>query len=342
MIKIRLIAILFLYVFVSTGYANPIKILFFYNEKTKDFVLQENINGVLDAFKKYHIISEDEYSSLSINKMYKAEIVEFAHVKLATNDNLKIVTQVELMEPDIIVTADETSLQMVASKYANTKYPIVFLGIEYYRFKNNNLASVVKEANNISGVVKGDVIDKSLALIKKLAPNIRNIAIIGDHSELSNNLAQEFTNVLLENHDYVLQDTVLSNDFNTLCRNLDKLIATKKIDALIILSLKDLSDGSKIVPYYKFLEWYEQNITLPEIALENIYVNRGTLCNVYFCNYKQGYYAGEKIAKMIMNYNFKLNNSVYYDENIKELVNVKRAKKLNITQIYTENRYYIE
>jgi ABC-type uncharacterized transport system substrate-binding protein len=339
--KIKVILFLCLFCGVThNSVAMQNKFIFFYSDFISDFAAKENINGLADALKKYNLLDDIQYSNLNISQTSSSY---FKVVKIDTKTQLSgILAAVESFKPNMIFTADKKSFDIVSAQNKNTQYPIVFLGLEYYQYKNSNIGLVVKNSNNISGVIKGDVVNKSLNLFNEFAPAAKNIVIIGDNSELSNMLANEFVIYAGVVNKQIIT-SVLHNDFATLKSQLLKIKASKQVDGVIVLSIRDLVENEHALSHFKFAQWYAELFKVPEISVDSILVSRGLLANVSFSNYTQGYYAGETASKKLLT-----NTREFFtkqDNCFREYINTKRLHALQIgiiTTNITGARFYVD
>lgn len=194
--------------------------------------------------------------------------------------------------PDIIIISDDNAANFVAQKLLNTKYKMVFCGVNAdpseYGFNN---------ALNITGIREKAPGDKAVKLIKLLNPKTKKIVSISETSDtgiIITNQIKEFSK-----DSKIKFDFYVTNSFE----KWKEIIIQAQNDAggvinVMYFSLKD-KFGSPVYPP-NVISWMIQKSQIPEIGIRRLDAELGVAGVAAADEYFQGYIAAS-IATEILN-----------------------------------------
>lgn len=200
---------------------------------------------------------------------------------------------IDAWQPDLIYTTDDDAQEYVARYYVNTKFPIVFSGV------NKNPANYGFEGSrNVTGVLEQEHSAESVTLLRGLVPEVKKIAAVFDDSPMWEPVVQRMKDRIRQIPvvEIVAWDTIKTYDDYKL--KIKEYQGTADAIALIgIFNFKD-ADGRN-VPYQDVLRWTAENSKLPDFGFWIDRVHHGTLAAVTVSEYEQGLAAG-RLARAIL------------------------------------------
>ena len=85
-------------------------------------------------------------------------------------------------KPDVVIVFDDNACELVAKKYIGKTLPFVFAGM------NADPGDYGFPTDNITGVVEKHQVRESMELLKRLAPDVKKVAMIADDSPTTHKL----------------------------------------------------------------------------------------------------------------------------------------------------------
>lgn len=231
---------------------------------------------------------------------------------------------IDTWKPDLVYTNDDIAQANVTRYYINHSIPFVFSGVNAapgeYGFT---------DSRNITGVLEQEHFVATINLLRKLVPNVKDIAIIVDDGPtwpgVVNRMQSQVN--LLPGIDLMEMKAVKTfSGFKSLMVDLQG-----RVDAVAMLGIFTFKDdtGSN-VPFTEVLKWTAENSRLPDFSFWGSRIPYGTLCAVTVSGYAQGLEAG-KIARGIL-VEGRAPSSYPMKPTVKgkPVISLARAKKLGI------------
>ncbi len=163
--------------------------------------------------------------------------------------------------PDLVLLADDTALALLARRFAETKTPVVYLGIN-----NNPRAYIPAQASNFTGILERPLLKRSIASITKILPGSKNILLLLDDDATSHIILQElFSGRRIQTIAGVQVEIVLAKDFSEWQNALRR--ANKSHNACIIGLYQALTDDKqRSVPESTVMHWSVTHASIPLFA----------------------------------------------------------------------------
>ncbi|MDP3428327.1 MAG: ABC transporter substrate binding protein, partial [Humidesulfovibrio sp.] len=202
----------------------------------------------------------------------------------------EILHLIETQAPQMVIAVDEAAQIYLVEPFlkGRSSPQVIFCGV------NAPISLYGFPASNVSGVRERCHFREGFALLKKLSPNLRSVAVLSDNSESSG---------------YVLEN--LSEDQKKLGAFALKLAGVEKVDTFqdwqrmvmayqnradalaigIFHSLVDESTG-QVVPPAKVIAWTHTVNKKPTLGFSDYVRAQGILCGVLESGHEQGYLAG--------------------------------------------------
>ena len=241
-LKIPFFLIIFLILFIPADMV--------YAENIKIFCIQSYSKGEGCGFR----IEQGMTDYLKTTE-YNNKIKYYHHyLKSKENNNLKklihqevkkTLLEIEKTDPDIIVIFDDTAFENFIPHLLNTKYPVVFGGLnlppEKYNEKFKFMNSRKNPGFNITGVTEEVSFIKALKLLKEIVPKAKNMVIISSNGmdfigEVLEMLKTQI-NRNGEAYPFKLLDTVYVKDFEQFQEEVVKYENDDNIDIIFIYYL---------------------------------------------------------------------------------------------------------
>lgn len=249
---------------------------------------------------------------------------EQAHVIFENaQGNVVIATQIAqqfvALHPDIIVAIATPSAQAVANSAKKTSIPIVFASISD-PVQAKLVTNLKHPGMNITGTRNVSPIDKQIALVKEILPNVKTLGVVLNYGEVNSvDLLQAVTSEAKNQNIQVKTAAVTTSaDVQTAVTSL-----VGKVDALILL--QDNTVASALPALIKVT--HEHHIPVFTTYLDAI--KAGALAGIAFDEYAIGQQTG-KIVVAVLNGKKAGDVSVEDPTNIKLTVNDDAVKNLNI------------
>jgi ABC-type uncharacterized transport system substrate-binding protein len=165
------------------------------------------------------------------------------------------------LKPDLVVLGDDSALKFLATRFAATKTPVVYLGI------NGNPRTYIPEtAVNFTGILERPLLKRSIANIKTMMPGTKKIAVLFDTSVTAQIVKKEG----FEDKDSVVMDgtTVDLKLLGTMKAWQDTIPSLKgKYDACVVGLFQSVVDAEgKPVDGEDLIAWVSKNGQIPPFA----------------------------------------------------------------------------
>jgi ABC-type uncharacterized transport system substrate-binding protein len=200
---------------------------------------------------------------------------------------------IEEWKPDLLYANDDNAQKLVARHYVDTDLPIVFSGVnaapEAYGFKGSR---------NVTGVLEQEHAVQSVALLRRIVPTVKKIAVIVDDDPTWPGVVARMKEGMAEMPEV---EVVAWDVIRTFAEYKDKILAYQgTVDGLGILGVFTFKDAAgRNVPYEQVLRWTAENSRLPDFSFWRDRPELGTLCVVTVAGFEQGRLAGE-MARAIL------------------------------------------
>lgn len=200
---------------------------------------------------------------------------------------------IETWQPDLVYLNDDDAQRYVTQHFVNTDIPFVFSGVnaepEAYDFVGSS---------NVTGVLERPHYAQSVQLLKRIAPDIKTIAVVIDDSAMWDNVI----GVMKAEADQLPDVNVVHWDAIFTFDEYKQKIAEyqTEVDAIALIGIFNFKDEDGVnVPFEDVLQWTTENSDLPDFSFWDSRIPYGTLGSVTVSGYEQGLAAG-KIARGIL------------------------------------------
>lgn len=163
--------------------------------------------------------------------------------------------------PDLVLLADDAALALLARRFAETKTPVVYLGIN-----NNPRAYIPAQASNFTGILERPLLKRAIASIKKIIPGSKTILLLLDDDVTSHVILQEmFSGKPAQTIAGVHVEIVLARNFTEWQNALRR--ANKAHSACIIGLYQAITDDKqRNVPESSVMNWSVSHASIPLFA----------------------------------------------------------------------------
>ncbi len=198
-------------------------------------------------------------------------------------------------KPELVVIGDDAGLKLLGPKFAETQTPVVYLGIN-----NNPRNYFTALPPNITGVLERPLLRRSIADIKKIIPNTKNVLVLFD-SDITSQITKK---EVFEDKDSVSisdikVDIKLIGDWQTWQ---DTVAACKgKYDACVVGLYQTIKDAEgKPVNAEEVIGWTSKNIPIPPFAFWDFAIGKDkTIGGLVLFGKEMGVLAGGLVLKII-------------------------------------------
>lgn len=207
---------------------------------------------------------------------------------------------------DAIIVSDNEALNFCIEHreelYAGI--PIIFCGV------NNFNEDILRNENNIYGVVENIEHEQILDLILKLHPNLEQLIIINDKSWTGNIIREELDAALKgykEQLNYKIWDSFTVNELQNRLINLDQ-------NSVIYLLVFNRDQNNRFVDYKEGINLIKAASDIPLYGSWDFYLGNGMVGGKLISAEMQGRKAA-LLAKKIINNNQDINERIVYNNN---------------------------
>ena len=230
------------------------------------------------------------------------------------------VRKIDEYKPDVVIVFDDNACELVAKKYVGKRLPFVFTGM------NGEPEDYGFPAENITGVIERHHIAATIDLLRRLVPDVKELAIITDNSPTSQGFITDLEKTTLP---VPISEVYATNDFSDWKAKVEEL--QLKVDAIGLFQYHTIKEGSgeQSLPHEKVLAWTLQNSVLPDFAFFDFTIQSGALCGVTVSGYEQGKAAGEIAVRILKGENAE-DIPIQCPQKGMVIINAMRAKNLGI------------
>lgn len=199
------------------------------------------------------------------------------------------------LKPDLVILADDAALKFLGPRFAGTKTPVVFLGVN-----NNPRNYFAKEPENIVGIVERPLMKRSISYIKEIMPELKNLLVLFD-SDLTSQIVEK---EVFEDKDLVQVSgiQVQFKSIGTYKEWQDTILSSKgKYDAVVLGLYQTLrNERGQVMDPEIVVRWTSQNTPIPPFAFWDFTVGHDKAIGGLVCfGEDQGRAAG-KMAKQLL------------------------------------------
>ena len=222
--------------------------------------------------------------------------------------------------PDVVIVADDNGQKYFASNFAGKSYPqFVFCGVneapEIYGYP----------AENITGILERPHIKSSIKYLKKLLPEVKNIAFITDNSPTSMGVIEHIKKEKITNITYSSLET-----FEEWKKSV--IESQDSADAIAVYTyhtIKKNSGDSESISSTEVINWTLKNSKIPVFGFLTFAVDDGVLCGYLESGVEHGFKSGE-MALEILNGKKAADIPIIIALEGQSMLNLKAAKKWGI------------
>ncbi|CCN70167.1 ABC transporter substrate-binding protein [Vibrio nigripulchritudo] len=202
-------------------------------------------------------------------------------------------------DPDVVVVSDDNALKYLGPRLIDNKIPTFFLGI------NANPRNYISITPTISGVLERPLMKRSVYMISKVLPEVKNIRVLMDDAATSHAILEtSFSNKLNQDINGITVHTSLVPNYESWESN---VLESKNqgYEAIIIANYAALKDESgKHYSLDEVSAWTSENSPLPIFAFWSYSVGPGkAIGGLSISALEQGI----EVAKLINQFNEKGN-----------------------------------
>lgn len=212
---------------------------------------------------------------------------------------LLILQDIELKQPDVVLTTDDDALQWVGLKVNDI--PVVFNGVNGIPEKHLSspqIDSIKKPGHNITGVYQTAYFQQSLVLLQKLSPGIETFAVITDNTTTGKTLLGIFEQLDPSILPFKWADTKASDSFPEWKQQITQW--NDNVDALFLLSANAVRDESgNLMSSDDAVAWIAANSKIPSAACWAYQIPPGILVSATDDGVMQGVYSATMAAKIL-------------------------------------------
>ncbi|GIK42395.1 MAG: hypothetical protein BroJett011_62280 [Chloroflexota bacterium] len=267
-------------------------------------ISEESVQAPAQKFKILHIMSYHSPWEWTDNQLngFKAALkeldVEYKVIQMDTKGHsdeeskLKVAQEakdlINTWQPDLVYTSDDDVQKYVVQDYLNKDIPFVFSGVNADPAQYNFVG-----VKNVTGVIEHQHFVESVDLLKKIAPDVKKIAVVIDDSPFWNGVTEQMKK---EESQLPSDVKIVSWDMLKTYEEYQQKVKEYQstVDAIALLGIFNFKDEQgKNVPYQEVQQWTAENSNLPDFSFWVDRVAYGTLSSVTVSAYEQGLAAGE-------------------------------------------------
>lgn len=247
-----------------------------------------------------------------------------------------IAARIAELEPQVVITVDDAAQLYLAVPYLMGKGvdgggpQVVFCGV------NAPLGSYGYPAPDVTGVRERWHFREGFDLLRKIAPRIRNVAVLLDDSESAGYVLADMRDDLARNGPFALplSDVAMLHTFQDWKRAV--LSAQEHADAIALglyHSLVDAATG-KVVPAETVRDWNLSVLRKPTLGFSDATRDHGHLCGILESAHEQGLLAGRMARHLVLRGGRAGDLPVTVNQQGLVFVNLKTAERLGLVIPY--------
>ena len=227
-------------------------------------------------------------------------------------------------KPDLVYTNDDNAQEYVGRFLAGSPVPVVFSAVN-----QDPAVYGMAFADNVTGVLEHEHFEATIALLRRLKPGIRRIAVIVDTDPTWRGVVARIRDTApsIDNLEIVEIATL-----HTFAEYKQKVRDYQKtVDAFSPLGIFNFTDEKgETVDFEDVLRWTAENSTLPDFAFWDSRVEQGTLCAVSVSGYEQGLIAGRMARRILEGHERAGDIPIQASRKGRPAINLARARQLGI------------
>lgn len=247
-----------------------------------------------------------------------------------------IAGRIAALAPQVVITVDDAAQLYLAVPYLMGKGgagggpQVVFCGV------NAPLGNYGYPAPDVTGVRERWHFREGFDLLRKIAPRIRNVAVLLDDSESAGFVLADMRDDLARNGPFALplSDVAMLHTFQDWKRAV--LSAQDHADALALglyHSLVDAATG-KVVPVESVRDWNLSVLRKPTLGFSDATRDHGHLCGILESAHEQGLLAGRMARHLVLRGGSAGDLPVAVNQQGLVFVNLKTAERLGLVIPY--------
>lgn len=284
-----------------------------------EYVWCQSINqGIRDALRGLKAEVETLYLDAKRNP-------DPASIERAARETL---ARIKTLAPQLVITADDAAQQYLAAPYllGRDAPQVIFCGV------NAPLSQYGFPAANVSGVRERWHFREGFALLKKINPRLRNVAVLMDGSESAGYVLEDLREDLRKNGPFALRLSAVEQA-RTLQQWRDKVHELHRTSDALALglyhSLLDEATG-RVAPPEEVAAWNAKTVRKPTLGFTDFVKDHGHLCGVLESGHEQGLLAGQ-MARTVFERDAAAGSlPVRINQQGVVLVNLKTAERLGV------------
>lgn len=209
----------------------------------------------------------------------------------------EILRLIEAQAPQVVIAVDDAAQIYLVEPFlkGRSSPQVIFCGV------NAPISLYGFPASNVSGVRERWHFREGFALLKKIRPGIRSVAVISDDSESSGYVLDNLSEDLKKAGPFALKLSGVER-IRTFQDWQSKILSYQtRTDALaigIFHSLVDLETG-QVVPPGNVIAWTNSVNKKPTLGFSDYVQGQGILCGVLESGHEQGYLAGTMARRVL-------------------------------------------
>lgn len=247
-----------------------------------------------------------------------------------------IAARIAALAPQVVITVDDAAQLYLAVPYLTGKGragngpQVVFCGV------NAPLGNYGYPAPDVTGVRERWHFREGFDLLRKIAPRIRNVAVLLDDSESAGFVLADMRDDLARNGPFALplSDVAMLHTFQDWKRAV--LSAQDHADAIALglyHSLVDAATG-KVVPAETVRDWNLSVLRKPTLGFSDATRDHGHLCGILESAHEQGLLAGRMARHLVLRGGPAGDLPVAVNQQGLVFVNLKTAERLGLAIPY--------
>ncbi|WP_415895875.1 ABC transporter substrate-binding protein [Neptuniibacter sp. PT34_22] len=204
-------------------------------------------------------------------------------------------------EPDLVILGDDNALKFLGPKFAKTRTPVVYLGI------NNNPRNYFEYTflpKHISGVLERPLMKRSVMYLQEMSEKpVEKVLILFDTGTTSSTIAKEVfqgkSKLRIGSAEVHVKFIAKYDQW----KNTIQQASTKQFDAIILGLYHTITDAQGAhVPSKKIINWTSKNTTLPLFAFWEFSVGQDmAIGGLVLDGYSQGKAAANLALRKLQN-----------------------------------------
>ncbi|MGB0723341.1 MAG: ABC transporter substrate-binding protein [Gammaproteobacteria bacterium] len=231
---------------------------------------------------------------------------------------------IDSWKPDLLYVNDDNAQKYVGQHYVGSPMPIVFSAVNRDPSEYDYVG-----AANVTGVLEHEHFIPTVRLLRRLAPEVRDIAVIVDADPTWKGVMSRMRSRARDMPEITLSRWALVHTFEEFKTEVTALQSSA--DAIAMLGIFNLKDASGAdVDYETVLRWTEEHSGLPDFSFWRSRIERGTLCAVTVSGLQQGRAAGEMARRILTEGVTPASIPMVPTQTGEPMINLARARALDL------------